>query len=223
MKTKTLLIAAAALAAGVMSSQAQVYSQNIVGYVNVPLVSGYSLVANQLDFDGTGTNNNVTTVFGTNLLVGSSVLAWEPSSGGYVSATWINSKGTLKWSGDTNDINTALNVGQGVFVQSPATNNLTLVGSVIQGTNVTSLVAGYNLLSSIPPIAGGLQTTLGYAPNVGDVVLTWDPVAQGYDSFSYIDSKGTDKWSPSEPQLGVSQAAFIQSAASYSWTNTFTQ
>ncbi len=34
MKTKTLLIAAAALAAGIISSQAQVYSQNIVGYAN---------------------------------------------------------------------------------------------------------------------------------------------------------------------------------------------
>ncbi len=36
MRTKTLLIAAAALAAAVTSSQAQstVYSQNIVGYVN---------------------------------------------------------------------------------------------------------------------------------------------------------------------------------------------
>ena len=32
---KTLLIAAAALAASVISSQAQVYSQNIVGYANV--------------------------------------------------------------------------------------------------------------------------------------------------------------------------------------------
>ncbi len=32
---KTLLIAAAALVAGVISSEAQVYSANIVGYVNV--------------------------------------------------------------------------------------------------------------------------------------------------------------------------------------------
>ncbi len=37
---KTLLIAAAALVAGVISSDAQVYSANIVGYVNVACPAG---------------------------------------------------------------------------------------------------------------------------------------------------------------------------------------
>jgi hypothetical protein len=40
MKSKTLLIAAAALVAGVITSEAQVYSANIVGYVNVTLPAG---------------------------------------------------------------------------------------------------------------------------------------------------------------------------------------
>src|ERR1700744_2623354 len=100
MRTKTLLIAAAALAAGVISSEAQVYSQNIVGYINLPLSPGYTLIGNQLSTDLTGTNNTVASVFGTNLLVNTAVLAWEPGIAGYTSATWINSKGTLKWSGD---------------------------------------------------------------------------------------------------------------------------
>ena len=34
-----------------------VYSLNVVGYINIPLVEGFNLVANQLDFDGTGLNN----------------------------------------------------------------------------------------------------------------------------------------------------------------------
>jgi len=65
MRTKTLLLAVGALAAGLVTSQAQpVYSANVVGYMNVPLPSGqYISMANQLDFDGTGTNNNVGTVF----------------------------------------------------------------------------------------------------------------------------------------------------------------
>ena len=55
MRTKTLLIAAAALAAAVTSSQAQstVYSQNIVGYINTSLAPGYNLVANQLNVNNT--------------------------------------------------------------------------------------------------------------------------------------------------------------------------
>ena len=40
MRTKTLLIAAAALAVGIVSSQAQVYSQNIVGYANIKTPNG---------------------------------------------------------------------------------------------------------------------------------------------------------------------------------------
>ncbi len=59
MKTKTLLIAAAALAAGVISSQAQVYSANIVGYANVVCpASTLVLLANPLD-NGTNTANDV--------------------------------------------------------------------------------------------------------------------------------------------------------------------
>jgi len=57
---KTLLIAAAALVAGVISSEAQpVYSANIVGYVNQVLPSGsLQLVCNPLD-NGTNTGNDV--------------------------------------------------------------------------------------------------------------------------------------------------------------------
>ncbi len=55
MRIKALLCAAA-LAAGAVSSMAQsnVYSLNIVGYVNVPLVTGFNLIANPLD---NGTND----------------------------------------------------------------------------------------------------------------------------------------------------------------------
>jgi len=220
---KTLLIAAAALAASVISSRAQVYSQNIVGYVNVPLVSGYSVLANQLDYDGTGTNNTVATVFGTNLLAGTVVYAWQPATVGYASATWLNSKGTLKWTGNTNAVSAALNTanGLGVFISSPGTNNLTLVGTVLQQTNVQALVSGYNFVSSIAPLGGGLTTTLGYAPTVGDHAYVWNPATQGYGLSSYINSKGTLKWSPSEPQLGVASIVFLETAGVETWTNGF--
>lgn len=226
MRTKTLLIAAAALAAGVFASQAQsnVYSANVVGYINLNLVgaNGYTLIANQLDLDGNKTNNNVVTVFGTNLPVNTTVLAWVPGSQGYTSASWINSKGVLKWSGDTNGVNTALSSGGGVFVQAPSADTNTIVGNVIQGTNITTLVSGYNMVSADPALSGGISSNLGYVPTVGDTVLTWDPVAQGYVNYNYISSKGVPKWSPSEPVLSVGQAVFIQTTATPGWTNTFT-
>src|ERR1035437_4778481 len=57
---KTLLMAAAALAAGIITSQAQpVYSQNVVGYINVVCpANSFSLIGNQLD-TGSNTLNNV--------------------------------------------------------------------------------------------------------------------------------------------------------------------
>ena len=57
---KTLLMAAAALAAGVISTQAQVYSQNVVGYYNLNLVAGYNMVANQFTV---GNSNGLNEIF----------------------------------------------------------------------------------------------------------------------------------------------------------------
>jgi len=59
MRTKTLLLTAAVLAAGLGASMAQsVFSVNAVGYVNVPLLHGYNLISNPLN----GTNNLISTV-----------------------------------------------------------------------------------------------------------------------------------------------------------------
>jgi len=55
---KTLLIAASAMAASIISSQAGVYSQNIVGYVNIPAAKGVNNIANPLD-DGNSLTNIV--------------------------------------------------------------------------------------------------------------------------------------------------------------------
>ena len=71
MRTKTLLLAGAALAFSLATSQAQVYSQNVVGYVNINVTNAVlACMSPALDADGTGTNNNVTTVCGTNLPAG---------------------------------------------------------------------------------------------------------------------------------------------------------
>ena len=69
MRTKTILTAAALLAAGALTSMAQsnVFSLNVVGYYNLSLTNGFQLVANQLDLDGTGVNNTLQSVFGTSL------------------------------------------------------------------------------------------------------------------------------------------------------------
>ena len=207
MKTKTLLIAAAALAAGVMSSQAQVYSQNIVGYINVPLNAGYTLVANQLDLDGTGTNNGLYTVLGTNLPPNTSVLAWNGS--GYDS-TKLTAAG--KWLANNQTFTNAMNPGAGFFVNSPTATNITLVGSVIMGTNSYPIVAGYQIVSASAPIAGGISSTNGYAPSKNDQVLSW--TGTGYTSQKW---SGTT-WLGGQPNLAVGEAVFINASSNNVWT-----
>src|ERR1039458_6223534 len=79
MRTKLAILSAAALAAGLLSSQAQVYSANVVGYVNTSITNNVvSIMSAVLDVDGTGTNNTISTVLGTTSVpVGTTVYAFN--------------------------------------------------------------------------------------------------------------------------------------------------
>jgi hypothetical protein len=208
MKAKTLLIAAAALAAGVMTSQAQVYSQNIVGYINIPLTPGYNLVANQLDVDGTGTNNGIFTTIGTNLPTGTKVLSWNGS--GYSSATYAAS--TQKWIGNSSVISNSMNPGAGFFIDVGVVTNVTFVGNVITGTNTYPIVTGYQVVAPSGPVAGTIDTTNGYHPSKGDKILVWN--GSGYSGKTY---SGTT-WIGGDPQLTVGQSVFLQAVNNTNWT-----
>jgi hypothetical protein len=212
MKAKTLLIAAAALAAGVMTSQAQVYSQNIVGYINIPLTNstGYTLVANQLDLDGSGTNNGLNTVLGANLPVNSVVEVWNASKGTFKSSSW---NGT-SWSTDSSLFTNAMNPGGGFFLYTPTPTNLTLVGNVITGTNTYPITAGYQIVSSSGPVTGAIGTQLGYTPSLNDVVEVWNGTKGTFKANSY---NGTS-WGGGEPSLTVGEAIFLNAAGNTNWT-----
>src|ERR1035437_7936553 len=89
---KTLLMAAAALAAGIITSQAQpVYSQNIVGYINVPAQVGYTTMDNPLSKNG---NNSATNLFDTTSGAndGSIILQWAGTK--YSQTAFDSSKAT---------------------------------------------------------------------------------------------------------------------------------
>jgi len=211
MKAKTLLIAAAALAAGVMHSQAQVYSQNIVGYINVPINTGYNMIANQLDLDGTGTNNTVISVLGTNSLpAGSAVLTWTGTN--FITDSFSVPRGKTQavWASTT----TPLSIGQGFFVVNPGPpTNIVEVGNVFTGTNVNPFLAsaGYSAVGSVSPVAGDLITNLDYTPSVGDAVELFNNSATNYTTYNYSIPRGKTQavWAPGVPQISVAQGFFI--------------
>jgi hypothetical protein len=212
MKTKTILIAAAALAAGVISSQAQVYSQNIVGYVNVPLATGYTLVANPLD-DGNG--NQLTNLVST-LANKSQIVTWNGTSynGAVVKAGGV-------WGG-----NAVLAPGTGFFVKVPAPITNTFVGTVgavglVAGSTVTnSLAIGYNLVGSPVAFAGDATTdtnvNLGASLANKSQLVDWNSGTQAFDG-AVVKAGGV--WG-SAFNITVGEGFFVKSPAVATWVQT---
>lgn len=209
MKTKTLLITAAALAAGVLSSQAQVYSQNIVGYANVVIKgnSAFTLVANPLD-DGNG--NQLTNIVSA-LPNRSSVQVWNGA--GFVSY----SKVLGNWSG-----NPSLPPGVAFFVQNASTADVTntFVGSIAvqSGQMTTNSIPANNfaLVGSQIPYAGDLtDTNLNLGPSLPNrsSIQIWDNSGAG--SFSSV-SKVLGSWS-ANPTIQVGEGVFVQSPSATDW------
>lgn len=212
MKIKSLLIAAATLAVGAISSQAQVYSQNVVGYVNVSIApNAFTCINVPVDYDGTGTNNQVVNVVGTNVPNGTLFEAWTPGVGFVVNTFGPTSKNpTPHWTLPT----ATYNPGAGIFVLNPSNSpvTLTLAGTVLQGslTNKAISQAGFALVGGQFPVTGGLTSTFGYVPVNGDLFESYDPT-NGFTVNTYgpTSKNPTPHWTTGEPQLGVGQGAFI--------------
>jgi len=222
MRTKVLLGAAAIAAASALSTMAQnVYSLNVVGYYNLTLPAGFSLIANQLDADGTGTNNTAATVFGNALPAGAVVYTWNGAS--YNISTFVKAKGggSTNWSPVY-----PLNPGEGAWLNVPAggAGTYTIVGQVLQGALVNPnlpAAGGYSLVSSMVPLSGGLTTVLGYQPLVGDQAYQWNGTDYTINTFVKAKGGGSTNWSPAEPSLGIGEGFWLKSGAGAVWSNYF--
>lgn len=212
MKTKTLLIATAALAAGVISSQAQVYSQNIVGYYNVPVASHqYALIANQLvnGNDVAQTNNSINAIFSglisdANGVNNTVLYKWNGAGYGiyqyFIGAdanTYFLSSGSVNGFYDASGalVVLSLNQGSGSFLYNPSNVGLTntMVGTVVMGTNTLSIIPGYNIYSIIQPISTNIASSATFAnfpgtsdPNgvQNDLLYLWN--GNGYGIYQYF-------------------------------------
>ena len=168
---KTLLMAAATLAAGVISSQAQVYSQNIVGYVNTPLPGGFVNIVNPLDAAGGNSITNVLNVF-SGSYDGDGLYVWTGTT--YAQYTIDSGQST----GIGNAADTAA-VAPPMFAPGAAlflangnpSNTVTFVGTVHQdgagastnvvGVSTNVISTGFSFISSKFPIGGGISSVLG--------------------------------------------------------------
>ena len=225
MRTKSLLLAAAALAAGVLSSQAQtVYSANIVGYVNQTFTAGqYQLVTPTLSVTSTNSAEDVL----PSLQTGDEILLWTGST--YASYTYV-APGVWQLPNGNTGAAPLLGQGQGFFYLNGqgANETNTTVGTVTL-TNTVTLPAGiYTLVGSTPPIADSLDGTNLNLPLVtGDEVLLWDPVGTTYLGYTYVAPgvwqlpNGNTGTAPTLP-VGAGFFYLNGQGSSESWTNTIT-
>jgi len=250
MRTKTTVLTAAVLAAGALSSLAQnnVYSLNVVGYINVSLPNGYSLIANQLIGSP---DNTLNSVLGTSFLSNMSVTKWNPATQGFNQPdTFYNTDiaPVASWYSTQTDAmgnplvsTTTVSPGEGVFFFNPNPGtNVTLVGTVTQGTNAVTISAGYSFVSVVPPLSVDLATngSLALPAITNGQYLTFNTAVGQYNQpFTYYDQSitgGAPGWFTTQvdamgnpipaqliPAVGQGFLIFNPNNHVFSWVNTF--
>jgi len=193
-------------AAGITSTLAQnVYSVNVVGYINLDLPAGLSMVANQLD----NGNGNLVTELLPAPAIGTTLFKYD----GVTPYQQIQFLGV--WLGATT---MTLAPGEGVFMSVPAPATITFVGEVMQGTLVNPVVAGLDIYSSMVPQEGTLSTDLGFTAGIGDTVNQWNGPGA---ATPYTQSQFLGVWLPTEPTIGVGEAFWLSSQSTKDWTREF--
>ena len=190
-------------------SVAQVYSPNIVGYVNqVWPADGYLLINNPL-----GSPNNTVSGLFDSVSNGTTVELWDAGANAYTAASL---KGPGGWT-----INYDLFPGTGARLYSPVNYTNTYVGEVLDGDGVTAVEPidppspfdgpdGIYLLGTIAPVAilgeDVFLWTLGRGPNAGESITTLNPLTQMYSTTTYL---GVGLWDNGTPSLSVAESAFF--------------
>jgi hypothetical protein len=224
MRTKTMLLSALLGTLGSVSLMAQsstnVYSLNVVGYVNVTIEPGYNIVSCPLM---SSPDNTLNTLFPNS---SGAYKGWKVYffTGGTYSQIEVGTKSGWQ-DGGTNTINP----GQAVFVLNSGTANVTntFVGTVPSGTLTNTMAPGFNLVGSILPASGDLVTnglTLFTNTVKGDRVYVNDPVA-GYSAPGGIYTATKSGFTPSNPTIpNVGEGFFYENnngTTPLNWVESF--
>lgn len=211
MKAFKLIIALFLLGSVALSAHAQsnIYSINIVGYVNRPILPGNNLVANQLFGNIDNTINNVL----LGVADGATFTKWDATANAFLPTSVFN-LGSQTWS-----INYTLNLGEGALVNSPSLTTNTFVGGVAIYTNIVSDLGpgqlwspnyadGLHLIACPMPLSGPLSTmfakVVGRSAESGEWVKVLDETTQTYITATF-DGFGWDN----DPNLPVAHAAWF--------------
>ena len=125
MRTKTLILSGVVAALASASLMAQVYSLNSVGYINVAIPNGFSIISDQLYANGQGVAQTVSPLLDSQVLDGNhGGLTFYKLSGGAYFIFGVAPSTPPAWSIDpATSVNaaleTTLNPGEGIYVYNP--------------------------------------------------------------------------------------------------------
>lgn len=197
-------------------AQGAVYSVNAVGFVNLDIPGGYSIIANPLN----ASNNNVTNILSGQVPDGTTV--YKLVGGNYQ----INGAAVIGGETAWDDETMTLNPGEGFFIRNPGTNSfkLTFVGEVPQGNLTNSLPAGFSLKSSQVPQSALLNGTngLNFPAVDGDTIYllrNGSYLITGFVADPTAPNGGI--WDSGDPIPNVGEGFFVRKVAATQWTRTF--
>jgi len=210
MRTKTLLLTAALCAAGAATSMAQVYSVNMVGYINQSIPAGFSLIANHLN---NSPDNRVISLFPTPP-EGTVVFKFNPATDLFTNARFVDGA----WE---NDLTITLGPGEGAFINAPTAFTQTFVGEVALSSSV-NVADGFSIASSaLPqslPISQAPPAGLAFPVGAGDQIFRFNPATDLYTMHRFVDGE----WEGGEPVPAIGESFWINNAgAAKNWTRTF--
>jgi len=204
MKTKALLLAGLVTLAGVAASEAQtVYSVNAVGFVNVNVPPGFSMIANPL----LGADSKIPTLF-AGVPNGTSIYKFNANTGNYVINNYF-----FGWG----DPNMTLSPGEGAFIFNPNASAMTITftGEVMQGALSNPISAGFSILSSQVPQSGQLDTALGFPVSNGDSIYKYNNATGAYEISNYFFGWNTP------PVVNVGESFFAFKSSATTWNRAF--
>jgi hypothetical protein len=199
---------------------AQVYSVNIVGYININVPARFSMIANQLNATPDNTLASVLPAPPENSTIYKFVASPPPAH--YQSSNFsVDNPGwTLP--------GMVLAPGEGAFISidpgvAPTGATLTLVGEV-QLVSSIAVAQGFTILSSVIPQSDTVDN-LGFVAGENDTIYRYDPTLNGglggYKSYNFsVDNPG---WLPSSPIPNVGESFFLsRQDVAGTWNRTFT-
>ena len=194
------------------SASSPIFSANIVGYVNLQLPHGLSLIANPLLAE----ENTVGALF-PEAPDGTQVLKYVPGVGYEVSTFDELGQG---WTNPDMD----LSPGVGFFYDNPSSTSVlhTFIGEVLLGTLVNHLPAGFSTKGALLPQAGSINDVQGIPGQPGDVIRLYENDSSGGGGYvTSVFSATENAWVPDQI-LHVGQGFVSEKQNAQDWVRVFT-